>query len=108
MVAAGACRGDILRVCPLERGAAEDPGREYFGDIAHRSMAAPGATLFLGSAEQAAVGDEGGEVDVRAENEEVKKQLKQALETAQKWQGLHSQLHQFCVEQMLPAASTPG
>jgi hypothetical protein len=45
---------------------------------------------------------EAGAAQLAAENEALKQQLQHALEAAGKWQGLHAQLHAFCVEQVLP------
>ncbi len=103
-------RGEILRVCPLERGTAEDPARMLPGQSSHpngHSMASMGGSLASGIAAGAQGGDDSA-VDLEAENEKLKGQLEQAVQTAQQWQALHSQLHKFCVDQMLPAASAPG
>ena len=51
--------------------------------------------------------EDGGIADAErlaAENERLKQQLQQALEAAGKWQGLHAQLHAFCVDQVLPGS----
>ncbi|CAL8463828.1 g3362 [Coccomyxa elongata] len=103
-------RGEILTVCPLERGTAEDPARMLHGQSPHpnrHSVAADGGSSASGVALKVQGGDEG-VVDLEAENERLKGQLEQAVHTAQQWQALHSQLHKFCVDQMLPAASAPG
>lgn len=92
-------------MCPLERGAAEDPAREAYGPLLQHSLAAASTSTSAGVVAQIAPEEGGAETNV---NEALKEQLREALQAAQKWQALHSQLHQFCVEQVLPAASTPG
>ena len=104
------CRGDILRVYPLERGTAEDPARIHSGQSSYQngySMASLGGSVASGVALKARGGDES-DVGLEAENERLKGQLEQAVQTAQQWQALHSQLHKFCVDQMLPATGAPG
>ncbi|BDA48951.1 WD repeat-containing protein 18 [Coccomyxa sp. Obi] len=78
-------RGDILRVCPLDQGTAEDPARILYGQSAQQngqSLGTVGGSLASGVASKSQGGDESG-VDLEAENERLKGQLDQAVQTAQ-------------------------
>lgn len=82
----------------------------FYGQSSHlngHSMATMGGSLASGVPLETQGGDESA-VGLEAENERLKGQLEQAVHTAQQWQALHSQLHKFCVDQMLPAAGAPG
>lgn len=99
---------------PLERGTAEDPASDApsLGTSHDRhSLPASNAPSSAGNALRTKEGGDGDEKegrDLHAENEQLRQQLNQAVETAKKWQSLHSQLHSFCLDQLMPAASAPS
>jgi hypothetical protein len=95
----------VLSVFPVDRQATADPADEVFPPIAQNHSHSPANGAAAGSAaEGARPGSALG--DLQAENERLKEQLDQAMEAAGKWRAMHEQLHSFCMEQLLPGAST--
>ncbi len=87
----------------LDSSMAEDPAVDVLSCRQRASPAGPAAEHAGAEAQDAAVSrGEAGAAQLAAENEALKQQLQHALEAAGKWQGLHAQLHAFCVEQVLP------
>ena len=91
----------------LDSSMAEDPAAGA-SSAQHGTPAGTSAAGSMDSVPQpqrAAAGEGEGTADAErlaAENERLTQQLQEALEAAGKWQGLHAQLHAFCVEQVLP------
>ena len=113
----GVCRGGVASTGLLDPAMADDPARSCLADgpgpcsarASFSAGAAPGpGSMQAGEAPASAPdgqGTEGGSRDVAAQNRDLRRQLAQALEAAARWQGLHSQLHAFCVDKVLPAGA---
>lgn len=106
-------RGGVASTSLLDASMAEDPavaalhprGQAPCAAATSASHAAAAAGSQGGHAQQAA-GEEAaksGDGDLAAQNEVLRRQLQHALEAGEKWRTLHSQLHSFCREQLLPS-----
>lgn len=93
---------DAARSC-LAAGPGRGPGENAAGSSA--AVPGPGSMQDRETIASGAQEAEGGERGLAAQNEDLRRQLEQALEAAARWQGLHSQLHAFCMDRVLPAGA---
>ena len=99
-------RGCVAGTGLLDSSMAEDPAAELLSRSHGGTSPGPAAAEHAVMEQQDAPAIRGdaaaGAAMLAAENDALKQQLQQAVEAAGKWQGLHAQLHAFCVEQVLP------